>query len=412
MKVTARAGVWVLAVCLVLMAIPAIALSEEFPFEDVQESQWYYDAVRYVYEKELMLGTGENTFSPDGVTSRGMVVTLLHRLEGTPAAAGQMFADVPSGAYYEQAITWAANHRIVEGYGGGTFGPDDAITREQLAAILYRYADYKGWDVSAAVELNAFSDGTTVSGYALVPVKWAVAEGLIAGASGNKLVPQGNALRAQTAAILMRFCEAVIPGETSPTTGETPAATPSPVVTPSPTTGETPTATPSPVVTPSPTAGETPAATPSPTATLPPETDDTFALAVGNVSAGSGDTEVVVPVVLRNNPGMLGMILTVSYEENVMSLVNAESGEAVEGVLQFTAAGKLQSGCNFLWDGLDLTDSQIRDGTLLLLTFHISEDAPAGSYPISVIYQDGNVVDRDLQPLSPAIQNGSLTISP
>ena len=376
MKVTARAGVWVLAVCLVLMAIPAIALSEEFPFEDVQESQWYYDAVRYVYEKELMLGTGENTFSPDGVTSRGMVVTLLHRLEGTPAAAGQMFADVPSGAYYEQAITWAANHRIVEGYGGGMFGPDDAITREQLAAILYRYADYKGWDVSAAVELNAFSDGTTVSGYALVPVKWAVAEGLIAGASGNKLVPQGNALRAQTAAILMRFCEAVIPGETSPTTGETPAATP------------------------------------SPTATLPPETDDTFALAVGNVSAGSGDTEVVVPVVLRNNPGMLGMILTVSYEENVMSLVNAESGEAVEGVLQFTAAGKLQSGCNFLWDGLDLTDSQIRDGTLLLLTFHISEDAPAGSYPISVIYQDGNVVDRDLQPLSPAIQNGSLTISP
>lgn len=398
MRMRVRVLAWTLAACLVLAVIPATAQKEKLPFEDVKEAHWYYDAVRYVYEKELMLGTGENIFSPDGVTSRGMVVTLLYRLERAPEAFGGIFQDVPSGAYYERAVTWAAEQRIVEGYGDGTFGPDDPITREQLAAILYRYADYKGWEVSAAAELHAFSDGTEVSEYARTAVEWAVAEGLIAGTSENKLDPQGHALRAQAAAILMRFCEAIIPEkEASPAVSESPAATSPSVIMPSPA--------------PSPAASDSPVTTPLPMTTLSPETDGTFALAVGNVSAGSGDTEVVVPVVLRNNPGMLGMILTVSYEENVMSLVNAESGEAVEGVLQFTAAGKLQSGCNFLWDGLDLTDSQIRDGTLLLLTFHISENAPAGSYPISVIYQDGNVVDRELQPLSPAIQNGSLTIS-
>ena len=177
-------------------------------FADVKEADWFYDAVKYVQEKGLMNGVGDTAFGPHGTTTRGMIVTILYRLEGTPAAGTNGFTDVAAGKYYADAAAWAAANQIVSGYGGGKFGPEDPITREQLAMILMNYARIKGYDVSARADLSAFSDAASVSGYAKDAMAWANASGLIKG-DGGKLIPNGNAERAQVAVILQRFMESI-----------------------------------------------------------------------------------------------------------------------------------------------------------------------------------------------------------
>lgn len=178
------------------------------PFVDVPSGSWYEDAVWYVYENGLMAGTSDTTFAPDITTSRSMIVTILYRLEGTPAVSGASgFTDVADGQYYTDAVAWAAANNIVGGYGNGLFGPDDTITREQMAAILYRYAQYKGYDVTASADLSGYSDAAQVNSYALAALQWANAEGLVNGTSDTTLTPGGSATRAQVAVILMRFCE-------------------------------------------------------------------------------------------------------------------------------------------------------------------------------------------------------------
>lgn len=174
-------------------------------FEDVSESDWFYDGVRYAAENGLMNGVGGARFDPDGATTRGMVVAILWRLEKEAEAGAAGFSDVPAGAYYAKAVDWAADSGIVSGYAQDRFGPDDAISREQLAAILYRYAQQKGYDVSAAAELTAFADGDSVSAYAKTAMAWANAAGLVQGVSENRLAPQNGATRAQVATVLMRF---------------------------------------------------------------------------------------------------------------------------------------------------------------------------------------------------------------
>lgn len=178
------------------------------PFVDVPSGSWYEDAVWYVYENGLMAGTSDTTFAPDITTSRSMIVTILYRLEGTPAVSGASgFTDVADGQYYTDAVAWAAANNIVGGYGNGLFGPDDTITREQMAAILYRYAQYKDYDVTASADLSGYSDAAQVNSYALAALQWANAEGLVNGTSDTTLTPGGSATRAQVAVILMRFCE-------------------------------------------------------------------------------------------------------------------------------------------------------------------------------------------------------------
>ncbi len=180
----------------------------ENPFIDVFEKDWFYDDVRFAHENDLMKGTSSNTFSPNVTTTRGMIVTVLYRLEGEPTVSGACpFDDVKSGSYYEDAIIWAAQNDIVNGYGNNKFGPEDDITREQMAAILFRYADYKGYNISGRNSLAAFTDAGKVSSYALDNVKWAVDAGLINGMGDGTLAPQGNATRAQIAAILHRFID-------------------------------------------------------------------------------------------------------------------------------------------------------------------------------------------------------------
>lgn len=179
------------------------------PFTDVSARDWFYEAVRFVYARGMMSGTAENQFSPQQTTTRGMIVTILHRLEGTPAAASSAFTDVPAGQYYAQAVGWASSVGVVNGYGDGTFQPDAPITREQMAAILCRYAQYKGVDVSRRADLTRFPDSAKVSPYAAEPMGWAVESGLITGMDGQ-LAPGGSATRAQVATILMRLCENVV----------------------------------------------------------------------------------------------------------------------------------------------------------------------------------------------------------
>lgn len=219
MKVAKRFLSALLSLCLVLGMLPgtAWAASGGLPFTDVNPTDWFYDAVQYVYEKGMMSGTSDTTFTPGGTTTRGMIVTTLHRMEGAPVAAGGAFSDVPAGQWYSSAVAWASANKIVDGYGNGLFGPDNAITREQMAAILYRYAQYKGYDTSAAGSAAGYSDAAQVSSFAAAPMNWAIGGGLISGVDGNRLAPNGDATRAQVATILMRFCESAVPaGQTEP----------------------------------------------------------------------------------------------------------------------------------------------------------------------------------------------------
>lgn len=178
-------------------------------FNDVSANDWFASAVDYVTGKGMMNGTAANTFSPKANTTRGMIVTVLYRLEHQPSTSAASFTDVASGAYYANAVAWANANGIVSGYGSGKFGPNDKVTREQLAAILYRYAQYKKYDVSGAKSLDGYTDAQSVSSYAVPALQWANAAGVVTGKSGNKLDPKGNATRAEVAAMLMRFCENV-----------------------------------------------------------------------------------------------------------------------------------------------------------------------------------------------------------
>ena len=184
---------------------------EPLPFSDVPEDHWAYDAIQYVYGEGLMAGTGETTFSPSGTTTRGQIVTILWRLAGSPQVNYLMdFSDVDPAAYYAEAIRWATSEGIAGGYGGGVFGPDDPITREQLAVMLHRYAQHEGYDVSIGEDTNilSYADAFDVSEYAVSALQWACGAGIISGTGdGSTLTPQGEATRAQAAVMLQRFCE-------------------------------------------------------------------------------------------------------------------------------------------------------------------------------------------------------------
>ena len=196
-------------------------------FQDVRPGDWCYDAVRDVFEAGPMNGPSADTFTPNAPTTRGQIVAILYRLEGSPApapgdadspfilvggepAGRTTFSDVAPGAYYEAAVSWASSSGIVNGYSDGTFRPNNLITREQLAAFLYRCASRKGRDMSGRTELSAFADAEQVASYAVEPLSWAVSAGLVNGVTADTLAPGGNASRAQVAVILSRFRQNVL----------------------------------------------------------------------------------------------------------------------------------------------------------------------------------------------------------
>ena len=181
--------------------------TEEAPFTDVAAGSWYEDAVNYVYTNNLMSGVSATSFAPNTHLSRAMIAQILYAMEDPSAVSSATFQDVPGGMWYTDAVNWAASAGLVSGYGDGTFGPNDDITREQMAAILYRYAQYAGMDISARGDLSAFTDGASTSDWAEEAVAWALGSGLLSGKGGGILDPQGTATRAEVAVILTAFCQ-------------------------------------------------------------------------------------------------------------------------------------------------------------------------------------------------------------
>ena len=175
------------------------------PFRDVAPGAWYEEAVRYVYEAGLMQGTTGTTFSPGRTSNRGQIAAILHRLEGSPRAGTPPFTDVAADSYCADAVAWAEKNNIVRGFEDGTFRPEGRITRQQLAAILFRYLEHRGADTAGRADLSRFSDTAAVADYAREAMAWAVSAGLIQGRSDGTLDPAGSATRAQTAVILQRL---------------------------------------------------------------------------------------------------------------------------------------------------------------------------------------------------------------
>lgn len=188
--------------------LPDTPQAAVLPFTDMKPGDWFYDGVVYVWSRGMMNGVGGTSFAPNAPMDRAMIVTILHRLEGSPAAAPAAFADVAAGAYYASPVAWASANGIVTGYEDNTFRPNAPITREQLAAVLYRYAQYKGMigPTTPTSSPNGFPDAASISPYAAQAISWALGTGLLTGSDG-KLLPQGSASRAQAAVILQRFCE-------------------------------------------------------------------------------------------------------------------------------------------------------------------------------------------------------------
>lgn len=188
------------------------ALTEgKLPFTDVAKSHWAFEAIRYVYKNGLFSGIGKTEFAPEAEMSRAMLSSVLYCLENKPQIfANAIFTDLVDGAWYTEAVSWTAENKIIEGYGNGLFGTNDSITREQIAAILYRFASYKGYGTEKRADLSAFSDRSEISGWAYEAMEWASAMGLISGRTTQTLAPKGTASRAESAMILMKFCENVV----------------------------------------------------------------------------------------------------------------------------------------------------------------------------------------------------------
>ncbi|MCL2152990.1 MAG: S-layer homology domain-containing protein [Oscillospiraceae bacterium] len=188
---------------------PPLAEDWDNPYSDVFDADWFYEAVRFVTEEKLMTGTSANEFSPNVIMSRAMIVTVLYRMEGKSETDDTYtdFADVAPGSWYETAVGWAAKNEIVLGFPGGVFRPNDPITREEAVTILYRYAQYKGIDISAADDLSKFTDMGDISAWALDAMRWAIAVGIVQGRTATTTVPQGTSTRAEVATILKRYIE-------------------------------------------------------------------------------------------------------------------------------------------------------------------------------------------------------------
>lgn len=181
--------------------------NKELPFIDVKKGDWYYNAVEYTYKNGIISGATDTEFRPTKNITRGMIVTILWRMEGKPKVTGiEDFPDV-TGQYYYDAVRWAAKDKIVSGYNSGKFGPNDSITREQLAVILNNYAKYKGKNVNVTANTNKYVDWYKVTGYARPAMNWAVAKGIITGKyNGTKVDPQGTASRAEAAGMIYNYC--------------------------------------------------------------------------------------------------------------------------------------------------------------------------------------------------------------
>ena len=379
-------------------------------FSDVNEKDWFFSDVQYVRGKALMNGTSETTFAPNDPTTRGMIVTILWRLDGEPQTVNKIpFSDVISEKYYYNAVGWASANRIVSGYNDTSFGPEDHITREQLAAILYRYASYKELNVSSNTDINKFKDFEEISEYAVEAMKWANANGIITGITSETISPKGNATRCQVAAILKRMCENILNAkddspleENQNTEKEDYTITNKPSADLSEDTSSSDNVPPS---------GAGDNSTTDDANNIHEEIIVEQPAIKVNTAYGKPGEVIEVTLDLQKNPGILGMILSLEYDETAMRLLSVENGEAVSDVLTLTPSKTLNSGVRFVWDGLEVNSTDIKNGTLLTLKFEISDSVTIGKrYSLKFDYTPGDIVDTDLNEVNPRIYQGYIEI--
>lgn len=389
------------------LGVQESATSDLKHFSDVTEKDWFFLDVNYVCNNNLMNGTSNVTFSPDIPTTRGMIVTILWRLEGEPKIKSETtFLDVNYDTYYYNAVMWAAENRIVSGYDEEFFGPEDATTREQLATMIYRYAIYKGYDVSNKTSLIKYTDINQVSKYALSALEWASANEIITGTSEYMLMPQEHALRCQVAAILKRFCVQVVnstPEDTEEMTNDSKNTNSKKDDTTEDSKNDGAYSNSIPSVS---TGDKTNSEDDQSTKT---NKNEYPLISINSTDAKTGDI-VQVTIDLKNNPGILGMALSIYYDESKCSLQSVEIGEAFKDILDMTTSKTLESGVKVVWDGVDISQDNIKDGTILIMNYKINDTATPGKSPITVKYFDGDVVNRELENVQMLIENGYINI--
>ncbi len=366
-------------------------------FSDVNDDDWFRTDVEYVMENGLMQGTGAGVFSPSAQTTRAMIVTILWRLDGSPAESKAEFSDVNQNDYFYNAVAWGAANNIVSGYSADKFAPDDNATREQLTAIIYRYALFKKYDMTGLSVLDAYADKNSVSGYAVDAFKWAIANKIITGTSNDILSPQDFVQRSQVAAILHRFCvqfanENISKTDTNHENTATDTSAPS-----------------------NENKGHNNNTSIGGSSGKGSDSDSqnnngAVTISADNVFAGPGDNVQVV-VRVNNNPGILGMTLAAYFDDVNLNLLSVENGSAFKDILELTPSKVLENGVRFLWDGIELQKGDVHNGDILIMNFKVSDSAPKGKYPITLKYFEDDIVDKDLKSIYPEIINGYITVS-
>ena len=366
--------------------------ADNHSFSDVTENDWFYDDVGYVYENGLMQGVGDDIFSPHSQTTRAMLVTILWRLEGSPTGLNVTFSDVKTTDYFYNAVAWAFSNNIVSGYSSDKFAPGDSATREQLVAIIHRYASFKKYPVSMSASMESYVDRSSVSEYAIDAFEWAIANNVITGTSVDKLSPKSCVQRSQVAAILHRFCELpYVNGYTQSDnlSGKNDKNTHG-----------------------SSGGGSVESEGVFDDGSIEEDSTDDIStvISVDNVNAKPGE-EVQIVTRVDNNPGILGMSLFAYFDDVNLELTGVENGNAFEDVLEMTTSKVLDNGAKILWDGMDITEENIRDGEIMVMKFKISDSAPPGKYPIILKCFDDDIVDKELKNISAQIKSGCIMIS-
>lgn len=396
-------------------------------FTDVPENEWFAESVTYVRNKGWMNGMTETTFEPQRSITRGMIVTILYRSEGAPDVKNEnLFSDVDEASYYSDPIKWACENGIVNGYDKNTFAPNDEITREQFATILYRYAKTKGMDVSVDAEnseLSFLEDVEKIRPYAMEAMFWAYEKGLIRGVTSVTLEPQGQATRAQAATIFMRFDKLFDSFEAEKKNGlekdENRDVTDSFTKSEGTASGSNSIVKDTAKDTDDKSAVDENAGEWDKVTDGEKTTDETKSeaskentghinpmIVVDSASAQAGES-VEIAIRIRNSPKILGAVLNFQFDE-ALTLTDAQKGDAFSK-LEMTKPGKFVTNCNFVWDGLD--EPAEDDGVILILTFSVSDKADKGDkYEIECSYLPGDLVDENFEELDVTLVGGVITV--
>ena len=416
---TQKRFISVLFALLTLTVLPCYVRAESI-FADVADNSWYAAGVEYVYQKGFMNGVTSNTFEPESKITRGMVVTIIYRLEGKPSVTEKFgYTDVAENDYYFDSVMWATETCIVNGYGGSIFAPQDTITREQFATILYRYSKYKGFDISVDNEsrdtFEKYSDSSSISPYAQNAMEWALVSGLITGITPVTLEPQETATRAQAATVLMRFdgwCDSDNNGkqETDSSTSGTSDSSSSNGSDEKETEHITDGNKRDNDSSSSHDRADSSKANEK-TDDNKEETTSTHPTLKVSDTSTDGKKSIEVSVSIKNNPGTSALLVSFEYDENAVKLKEIRNGEVFTSDREyvFTAPKNTASGCRASWYTLNELPAT-NDGVVAILCFEVLEDAPEGTYSINIKCEPDNAINAIEENIDFKTVNGSIVI--